>query len=76
MKKFLNSTSMPVLLAALVIGLSIALLYHFACIWVYGKFYIQEPNIAILVIESLVFIAILGFGIVGLVNSANGLKKE
>ena len=37
------------------------LLFHFAMIWVYGKFYIFEPNLLILGVETTVIVAILAF---------------
>ena len=47
----------------LVVGLSCALLWHFSNIWRYGQYSIQEPNIAILFVETAFLLIVLGFGI-------------
>ncbi len=47
----------------LVVGLSCALLWHFSNIWRYGQYLIQEPNMAILLVETAMLLIILGFGI-------------
>ena len=48
---------------AMVIALSFALLWHFSNIWQYGQFLIQEPNIVILSVETVILLIMLGFGI-------------
>ncbi len=53
--------SLP-LCAILTVALSMALLRHFSNIWRYGQYIIQEPNIVVLVLETLMMIlsAIIG----------------
>ena len=52
---------------SLVIGMSVALLWHFSNIWRYGQHLIQEPNIIILSLETVVVLLILAFGVSRLV---------
>lgn len=56
----------------LIIGLSLAFLWHFSHIWIYGEHLIQEPNLALLIFETIflgliflygVFLLIKGFKI-------------
>lgn len=47
----------------LVIGLSAALLWHFANIWRYGQYLIGEPNIVIRSLETGGLLLILAFGV-------------
>ena len=63
MRNKIRSVHMAAWLSAIVVSLSAAMLFHIACIWKYGSFYIQEPNRAILVSETIVIIAMLVFGI-------------
>ena len=51
------------------IGMSLALLWFFGCIWVQGSHYIQEPSIPILVIETVGMVAVLGLAIYNLIHS-------
>jgi len=46
-----------------IIGLSAALLWHFSNIWRYGQHLIQEPNIAILTLETAGLLLIFAFGV-------------
>jgi hypothetical protein len=39
------------------------LLFHFALIWAYGKFYIYESNLLVLVLETTMVVAILSYSI-------------
>lgn len=48
-----------VLLASTTAGL----LGLFACIWIYGSHYIQEPNLAMLVTETVALCIIFGFAV-------------
>jgi len=48
---------------ALIIGMSVTLLWHFSNIWRYGQHLIQEPNIIILSLETVALLIILAFGI-------------
>lgn len=47
----------------LLIGMSTSYLWQFGCIWFEGVFCFQEPNIAIRVLETCMFVAILVFGV-------------
>jgi len=53
---------------SLVIGMSVALLWHFSNIWRYGQHLIQEPNIIILSLETVVLLLIFAFGVYKLVG--------
>lgn len=46
----------------LIVGLSLALLWHFSNIWLYGQHIIQEPNKTILIAETILLLGILIFG--------------
>jgi len=46
----------------LVIGMSVALLWHFANIWLYGQYLVGEPNILIRSLETVGLVIILVFG--------------
>ena len=48
---------------ALLIGMSSALLWHFSNIWLYDKHFITEPNIWIRSAETIGLLIILIFGI-------------
>jgi len=52
----------------MVIALSIGLLWHFGCIIKYKQFYIQEPNILILVSEIAMFCAFIAFAIFNIIK--------
>jgi len=58
---------MGVISNALVVGMSAALLWHFSNIWRYGQHLIQEPNVIILSLETVVLLLILAFGVFRLV---------
>jgi len=45
------------------IGMSVALLWHFSNIWRYGQYLAQEPNIVILSLETAGLLVILALGI-------------
>jgi hypothetical protein len=47
----------------LIISLSCTLLWHFSNIWRYGQHLIQEPNIAILSLETAGILVIFAFGV-------------
>lgn len=47
----------------IIVGLSIALLWHFSNIWRYGPHLIDEPNMLILSLETVGLFIILIFGI-------------
>ena len=48
---------------SLLVGLSLAFLWHFSNIWRYGQHLIQEPNIIILSLETAMLLIIFAFGV-------------
>lgn len=58
----------------LVIGLSAALLWHFANIWRYGQYLIGEPNIVIRSLETGGLLLILAFGVGRYISDLRGEK--
>ncbi len=62
--------------SCLVIALGIILVVHFALFWVYGGVYIYESNKVILLLETVMSIAILAFGVQRLLTSANERYEE
>jgi len=61
--------------SCLIIALGIILVVHFALFWVYGGVFIYESNKAVLLLETVMSIAILGFGVERLLTSANERYK-
>ena len=57
------ATFREIIIDALLIGMSSALLWHFSNIWRYEKHFIAEPNIWIRSIETVGLVIILFFGI-------------
>jgi hypothetical protein len=55
-------TLKEVIASSLVIALGIILIIHFALFWIYGGVFIYESNKVILALETLMSIAIIGFG--------------
>ena len=53
----------------LVISLGIILAMHFVLFWIFGGVFIYEDNKAVLLLETIMSIAILGFGIERLLSS-------
>jgi len=51
-----------IMAGALIVGMALALLWHFSCIWRFGEFPIQEPNRIILWVETVFLFGILSFG--------------
>ena len=47
----------------LIIGMSVAFLWHLSNIWRYGQHLIQEPNIVILSMETAGVLLIFAFGV-------------
>jgi hypothetical protein len=68
-------TAKDVIASCLVIALGIILVLHFALFWVYGGVYIYESNKVILLLETIMSIAILGFGVERLLASAKVRDK-
>ena len=52
---------------SLLVGLSLAFLWHFSNIWRYGQYLAQEPNIIIRSLETAMLLVIYAFGISRLV---------
>jgi len=50
------------------------LLCHFALIWAYGKFYIYESNLLVLLFETTMIVAILSFSIFCMVEQIRGKR--
>ena len=68
-----------IIIDALLIGMSSALLWHFSNIWLYDKHFIAEPNIWIRSAETLGLLIILIFSIgkyIGDLRSAVSSKRE
>ena len=64
-------------LDAVVIGLSAALLWHFSNIWRYGQHLIQEPDIVILSLETAGLLFILAFGVSKYISDLRrGVKRR
>ena len=55
-----------------IIGLSAALLWHFSNIWRYGQHLIQEPNAAILTLETAGLLLIFAFGLTKFISDLRG----
>ena len=51
------------LLSVLAVGMGACLLSNFISIWIFGKYYIYEPNRMILSIETLMMIIIISFSL-------------
>ena len=52
-----------VLASLLITGMSLAWLFHFGCLWIYGNILVQEPNKLILALETILLLTTLSFGI-------------
>jgi len=48
---------------SLLVGLSVAFLWHFSNMWRYGQYLVGEPNIFIRSLETAGLVAILAFGV-------------
>ncbi len=57
----------------IIVGLSIALLWHFSNIWRYGSHLINEPNVLVLSLETVGVFLILIFGISKFISD---IKRE
>ena len=56
--------------SCLIIALGAILALHFALFWVYGGVFIHESNKVILTVETVMSVAIIGFGLERLASSA------
>ena len=65
-----------VIASCLVIALGIILAIHFAMFWMYGGVFIYETNKIILIVETTMSIAIMGFGLERLVSYANASNRQ
>ena len=64
-------------LDAVVIGLSAALLWHFSNIWRYGQYLVGEPNIAVRSLETAGLLLILAFGVSKYISDLRrGVKRK
>ncbi len=59
-------------LDTVIIGMSAALLWHFSNIWRYGQHLIQEPNTAILTLETAGLLLIFAFGVSKFISDLKG----
>jgi hypothetical protein len=57
--------------SCLIIALGAILALHFTLFWLYGGVFIHETNRVILVIESVMSVAIIGFGVERLASAAS-----
>ena len=64
-------TIKDVIASCLVISLGIILVMHFILFWIYGGVFIYENNKIILLGETIMSVAIIGFGIERLLTTAN-----
>ena len=64
-----------ILISLCTIAVSLALLWHFSNIWRFGEHIIREPNIVILISETLLLIGILLFGIYSFIKELKGGKE-
>lgn len=58
------------LASCLVIALGVILAVHFSLFWIYGGVFIYESNKVILLIETVMSVTILGFGVERLISSS------
>ena len=63
-------TLKEVVASCLVIALGIILIVHFALFWAYGGVFIYESNKIILTLETIMSVAIIGFGFERLLSSS------
>jgi len=56
-------------LSVLVVGLSLAFLYHFSLIWIYGRYSAGEPNLIIRTVETAGLVLALVFGLASWVHA-------
>lgn len=59
----MRASKRDVIASCLVIALGVILVIHFAFLGVYGGVYIYENNKVVLLVETVMSIAILGFGV-------------
>ena len=59
----------------LVIAFGVILAVHFTLLWMHGGVFIYESNKTVLLIESIMSFAIVGFGIERLINAAFSRRR-
>jgi hypothetical protein len=62
--------------SCLIIALGAILALHFALFWVYGGVFIHETNKVILTVETVMSVAIIGFGLERLASSARSNRPH
>jgi hypothetical protein len=62
------------ILALAALAMASFLLFHFGTIWAYGKFYIYESNIGILIAETTLIVAIMVFSFFCLIEQLRKVK--
>jgi len=60
---------------ALVIGLSVAFLWHFSLIVIYGAFITREPNTLILGLEIAMMVGFIIFASLNIINRLTSRRK-
>ena len=64
-----------ILLALIAISMASFVLCHFACIWIYGEFYIYESNTYILTLETMMIVASLGFSTYCIIREIQRIRQ-
>lgn len=62
------------MLALLSLSMATFLLFHFTCIWLYGRLYISEPREWLLTLETVLVFSILGFSTYCVIEQMKGTK--
>jgi hypothetical protein len=57
------------LLAALSLGMAVSLLFHFGCLWIYGEVLVVEPDVQVLLVETVGVGLALAFSVYCLVDA-------
>ena len=60
----------------LIVGLSVALLWHFSNIWRYGQYLVGEPNIVIRSLETMGLLLILAFGVAKCISDLKERNRQ
>jgi type VI protein secretion system component VasK len=64
------------LLSLLSFAMASFLLVHFGMIWAYGRFYIYESNLAVLLLETTLIVVILAFSFYCLIEQLRKSKAS
>lgn len=73
-RNFEHSTFHIFLLALLSLSMATFLLFHFTCIWLYGRLYISEPKQWLLMLETGLIVSVLAFSAYCLIEQMKGIK--